>query len=322
MSLSLSRLAEEPRALLGEKVIVTAALTGVAANRKQCPAIPYTPAEIGEEARRAADAGAAVVHIHAREDDGRPSHRVETYREIMKEVRKRSDVIINFSTGAVDIPREERVRHISDLAPEVGALNMGSMNYAKYNPEKKDFVFNWVFENSFDTIRFYLEAMRTAKVLPEMECFDTGHVYNIRPFIDMGLIQPPYQFSFIMGVWVGYRQLRATWHTRPSRYRRAPTGKSSGSATFNGPWWPPHFHWAATCAWAWRTTSTWSPVAWPTQTLTWWKKRCAWRATLAAKLPVWTRPGSCWAFRGSVRAEARLLSTQRLPEASQRQCIE
>lgn len=200
MSLSLSRLAEEPRALLGEKVIVTAALTGVAANRKQCPAIPYTPAEIGEEARRAADAGAAVVHIHAREDDGRPSHRVETYREIMKEVRKRSDVIINFSTGAVDIPREERVRHISDLAPEVGALNMGSMNYAKYNPEKKDFVFNWVFENSFDTIRFYLEAMRTAKVLPEMECFDTGHVYNIRPFIDMGLIQPPYQFSFIMGV--------------------------------------------------------------------------------------------------------------------------
>ena len=200
MSLSPAQVAAEPSLLLQDRVIVTAALTGVAADRRQCPAIPYTPAEIGEEARRAQEAGASVVHIHAREDDGRPSHRPEVYRAIMEEVRSRCNVIINFSTGAIEIPKEERVAHITELRPEVGALNMGSMNYAKYSPEKKKFVFNWVFENSFETIQFFLEAMRGADVLPEMECFDTGHVYNIRPFIDMGLIKPPFQFSFIMGV--------------------------------------------------------------------------------------------------------------------------
>lgn len=190
----------EPDSILKDKVIVTCALTGVAATRKQCPAIPYTPAEIGEEARRAYEAGASIVHIHAREDDGSPSHRVEVYGQIMKEVRKRSPVIINFSTGAVEVPREERVRHITELKPEIGALNMGSMNYAKYNPQKKSFVFNWVFENSFETIEFFLRAMVDSGVKPELECFDVGHCYNIRPFLDMGLARLPLQFSFIMGV--------------------------------------------------------------------------------------------------------------------------
>lgn len=200
MSLNAQQIAERPDAVLDDRVIVTCALTGVAANRDQCPAIPYTPVEIAQEAQRAGEAGAAIVHIHAREDDGRPSHCVEVYRSIMEEVRKRSDVLINFSTGAVDVPREERVRHIGELAPEIGALNMGSMNYAKYNPRKKAFVFNWVFENSFETIQFYLEAMRGAGVKPELECFDSGHISNILPFLDMGLIEKPLQFSFIMGV--------------------------------------------------------------------------------------------------------------------------
>ncbi len=190
----------EPESILDRKVIVTCALTGVAATRKQCPAIPYTPAEIGEEARRAYEAGASVVHIHAREDDGRPSHRVEVYSEIMKEVRKRSPVIINFSTGAVEVPKEERIRHITELRPEIGALNMGSMNYAKYNAGKKGFVFKWVFENSFDTIEFFLKNMVESGVKPELECFDTGHCSNIRPFLDMGLVKGPLQFSFILGV--------------------------------------------------------------------------------------------------------------------------
>jgi 3-keto-5-aminohexanoate cleavage enzyme len=190
----------EPDSILRDKVIVTCALTGVAATRKQCPAIPYTPAEIGEEARRAYEAGASIVHIHAREDDGSPSHRVEVYAEIMKEVRRRSPVIINFSTGAVEVPKEDRVRHITELKPEIGALNMGSMNYAKYNPQKKAFVFNWVFENSFPTIEFFLRAMMESGVKPELECFDVGHCYNIRPFLDMGLAKSPLQFSFIMGV--------------------------------------------------------------------------------------------------------------------------
>src|SRR6202795_1129205 len=115
------------------KVIVTAALTGVLATRDQCPAIPYTPREIGEEAGRAADAGAAIVHIHARAPEGGPDWRVETFAEIFAEVRARTDVIINFSTGAIGVAPEERIAHISGLRPEMAALNMGSMNYAIYS---------------------------------------------------------------------------------------------------------------------------------------------------------------------------------------------
>jgi len=213
----------EPDSILQDKVVVTCALTGVAATRKQCPAIPYTPAEIGDEARRAYEAGASIVHIHAREDDGSPSHRVEVYGEIMKEVRKRSPVLINFSTGAVEVPKEERVRHITELKPEIGALNMGSMNYAKYNPQKKSFVFNWVFENSFETIEFFLRAMMESGVKPELECFDVGHCYNIRPFLDMGIAKSPLQFSFIMGVLGG---VPATARNLASMAEQIPDGST------------------------------------------------------------------------------------------------
>jgi 3-keto-5-aminohexanoate cleavage enzyme len=182
------------------KVIVTAALTGVLATRDQCPAIPYTPKEIGEEAKRAADAGAAIVHIHARTPEGGPDWSVETFGEIFSEVRARTDVIVNFSTGAVGIHPEERIAHIRDLKPEIAALNMGSMNYAIYSEKKKAFYHDHVFANPFQDIQFFLEAMNSAGVRPEMECFDAGHIGNTRPLIDMGVLAPPFQFSLIMGV--------------------------------------------------------------------------------------------------------------------------
>lgn len=183
-----------------EKVVVTAALTGALANRDQCPGIPYTPEEIAEEARRARDAGAAVVHIHARERDGSPSVRVEMYGEILAAVRARTDIVINFSTGAVGIPMEERVAHIRDLKPEIGALNMGSMNYAIYSPRKKAFYWDLVFANPFKDISFLLRVMNEAGVRPELECFDCGHIGNTAPLLDLGLLRPPLQFSLIMGV--------------------------------------------------------------------------------------------------------------------------
>jgi uncharacterized protein (DUF849 family) len=182
------------------KAVVTAALTGVIATRDQCPAIPYTPKEIGEEAKRAADAGAAIVHIHARTPEGGPDWSVERFAEIFSEVRSRTDVIINFSTGAVGVPPEERVAHISELRPEMAALNMGSMNYAIYSEKKKAFYHDHVFANPFKDIRFFLEAMNSAGVRPEMECFDAGHIANTRPLIDLGVLRAPYQFSLIMGV--------------------------------------------------------------------------------------------------------------------------
>ena len=183
-----------------DKVVISCALTGALTSRAQCPAIPYTPAEIAEEARRAAEAGAAIVHIHARNDDGTPTWSPDTFRRIFEEVRARSEVVINFSTGSVGIPAAERVAHIRELKPEMAALNMGSMNYAIYSEKRKEFYHDHVFANPFHDIRFFLEAMNEAGVRPEMECFDSGHVANTRPLIDMGVLRPPYQFSLVMGV--------------------------------------------------------------------------------------------------------------------------
>ncbi|MDQ4142472.1 MAG: 3-keto-5-aminohexanoate cleavage protein [Actinomycetota bacterium] len=181
--------------------IITCAMSGVAANRDQCPAIPYTPEDYAAEARRAADSGASVLHIHARYPDGRPSFRVEEYLAIGQAILAETpDMIINFSTGAVGIPIEERVRQITALRPELGALNMGSMNYAKYSAKRKSLVFDFVFANPFKDITYLLEQMNSVDVKPECECFDTGHIGNVYPLIDMGLIKTPIQFSLIMGV--------------------------------------------------------------------------------------------------------------------------
>ena len=186
--------------MTSQAVVISAALTGVLATRDQCPAIPYTPKEIAVEAKRAADAGAAIVHIHARTLDGRPDWRVETFAEILSEVRAKSDVIVNFSTGAIGIAVEDRIAHIRELKPDIGALNMGSMNYAIYSEKKKAFYHDHVFANPFKDIQFFLEAMNEAGVRPELECFDTGHIANTAPLIDMGVLRSPYQFSLIMGV--------------------------------------------------------------------------------------------------------------------------
>jgi uncharacterized protein (DUF849 family) len=183
----------------GDKVVISAALTGVAANRDQCKWIPYTPQEIAEEALRAYNAGAAIVHIHGREYDGTPSWRVEIFREVMQEVRKRCPIIVNFSTGAVGVDRDTRIGHIRELRPEIAALNMGTMNYAKYSAKRKSFVFSVVFQNPFDDIMFFLDTMNQNHVKPECECFDLGHVESIFPLIDMGLLKN-FQISLIMGV--------------------------------------------------------------------------------------------------------------------------
>jgi 3-keto-5-aminohexanoate cleavage enzyme len=182
-----------------DKAVITAALTGVAANRNQCKWIPYTPQEIAEEALACYNAGASVVHIHARENDGSPSWRVEVFREIMDEVRKRCPIIINFSTGAVLVERDDRIAHIRELKPEIAALNMGTMNYAKYSPKRKNFVFSVVFHNPFEDIIFFLDTMNQLGIKPECECFDLGHLESIFPLMDMGLLKN-FQVSLIMGV--------------------------------------------------------------------------------------------------------------------------
>jgi uncharacterized protein (DUF849 family) len=184
----------------GKKVIVTCALTGVLARKEQCAAIPYSPVEIAEEAKRAYEAGASVVHIHARTPDGGPSWESAVFGEIKREIRKRCPVILNFSSGGIGLPIEERTRHIVDHRPEIGALNMGSMNYAIYSRKKKEFYHDHVFANPFGDIRYCLEQINQAGAVPELECFDVGHIGNAEPFIDMGVLKTPAHFSLILGV--------------------------------------------------------------------------------------------------------------------------
>ena len=184
----------------GRPCMITCALSGVVANRAQCAAIPYTPEEYAAEAKRAYEAGAAAVHIHARSPDGAPSFEIEDYRAIRDAIVAECPVIINFSTGAVGVSVEKRVAYLEAVRPAVAALNMGSMNYAKYNPKKKGFVFDFVFENPFSEIRALLAAMNRLDIKPECECFDAGHVGSLHPLIDMGELRAPFQVSLIMGV--------------------------------------------------------------------------------------------------------------------------
>jgi 3-keto-5-aminohexanoate cleavage enzyme len=180
--------------------VITCALTGVLANRNQCAAIPYTPVEIAEEAKRAYEAGAAVVHIHARNDDGSPTFSPATFAAIKREIQARCPIILNFSTGSLTDDVSEQTTTIREVRPEIGALNMGTMNYAKYSEKRKQFVFDMVFPNTYEKITKLLKAMNEAGVKPELECFDTGHTEGIWPLIDMGLLKDPLQFSFIVGV--------------------------------------------------------------------------------------------------------------------------
>ena len=180
--------------------VVTCAVSGVLANRRQCPAIPYTPAEIGEECRRAHDAGAAVAHIHARNDDGSPTFSPAVFAQIKEEVRKRSPILLNFSTGTILEDVSEQCAYIRESRPEIAALNMGTMNYSKYSRARKSFDFDMVFPNTYGKISKMLAAMNDAGVKPELECFDTGHTQGVWPLLDMGLLKPPLQFSFILNV--------------------------------------------------------------------------------------------------------------------------
>ena len=190
----------------GDPVIISCSISGVIANRDQCPALPYTPEEYAAEARRAVDEGASQIHIHARKPDGTPSYEIEDFKAITKAILTEvGDVIVNYSTGAIGISLEKRIEYLRACRPDVAALNMSSMNYAKYSRRRKDFIFKAVFENSFDTIIEFLTAMKELGIKPEHECFDSGHVANLDPLVDMGLLEPPLQISLVMGVTGGIR---------------------------------------------------------------------------------------------------------------------
>jgi 3-keto-5-aminohexanoate cleavage enzyme len=187
---------------LDHPVVITCSISGAIANRAQCPAIPYTPAEYAAEARRIVDEGAVHIHIHARKPDGTPSYEIEDFSAISEAIREEvgDAAIINFSTGTIGVPVAKRIEYLRACPPEVAALNMGSMNYAKYSRSRKQFVFNMVFANPFDEIIELLEAMNELGIKPEHECFDIGHVGSLEPLIDMGVLKTPLHVDCVMGV--------------------------------------------------------------------------------------------------------------------------
>ena len=186
---------------LDDPVVITCSISGSIADRAQCPAIPYTPDEYAAEARRIVDEGGAMIHIHARRPDGTPSYEIEDFRAITEAILAEvDDVIINFSTGAIGVSLERRIAYLRALRPDVAALNMGSMNYAKYSAKRKDFVFQTVFANPFDEIIAFLRVMGEEGIKPEHECFDLGHIGSLEPLVDMGVLHPPLHVSCVMGV--------------------------------------------------------------------------------------------------------------------------
>src|ERR671917_618283 len=163
-----------PGMSLDDPVILTCSISGAVANRDQCAAIPYTPEEYADEVQRAVDEGCSMIHIHARTPQGVPSYEVEDFRAITEAILGAvDDVIVNYSTGAIGVPIEKRIAYLRELRPDVAALNMGAMN--------------------------------ELGIRPEHECFDSGHVANLDPLIDMGLLSEPLQVSCVMGVTGGIR---------------------------------------------------------------------------------------------------------------------
>jgi 3-keto-5-aminohexanoate cleavage enzyme len=187
---------------LDHPVVITCSISGAIANREQCPAIPYTPAEYAAEARRIVDEGGVMIHIHARKPDGTPSYEIEDFQAITDAIRAEvgDAVIVNYSTGTIGVPVSKRIEYLRACRPEVAALNMGSMNYAKYSRSRKEFVFKMVFPNPFDEIIELLEAMNEIGIKPEHECFDIGHVGSLEPLIDMGVLKTPLHVDCVMGV--------------------------------------------------------------------------------------------------------------------------
>ena len=189
---------------LDDPVVITCSISGAIANREQCPAIPYTPEEYAAEARRIVDEGGVMIHIHARKPDGTPSYEIEDFQAITDAIRGEvgDAAIINFSTGTIGVPRRRSaIEYLRACRPEVAALNMGSMNYAKYSRSRKNVrLQHGLRRTRFDEIIELLEAMNELGIKPEHECFDLGHVGSLAPLIDMGVLKTPLHVDCVMGV--------------------------------------------------------------------------------------------------------------------------
>ncbi len=205
--------AEKPARV--SNVIVTCAVTGSIHTPSMSPYLPITPAQIAEAAVGAAEAGASIVHLHARSPaDGRPSQDPALFAQFLPEIAARSNVVINITTGgAMTMTVEERLQPALLFKPEIASLNMGSMNFGLYEmlDRYKTFAHEWerpylagsedaVFRNTFRDIRYILESCGANGTRFEMECYDIGHLYTAAHFLERGLIKPPLFIQSVFGI--------------------------------------------------------------------------------------------------------------------------
>ena len=197
------------------KVIITCAVTGAIHTPSMSPHLPITADEIAEAAIGAHEAGAAIVHLHARDPkDGRPDQRPEAFEPFLKRIKKACNVVINITTGgAPTMLVEERLKPCAHFKPEVASLNMGSMNFGLYPmlTRFKEFRFDWerpylagsddrIFRNTFKDIENILTTCANNGTRFEIECYDIGHLYTLRHFADRGLVKPPFFIQSVFGI--------------------------------------------------------------------------------------------------------------------------
>jgi uncharacterized protein (DUF849 family) len=196
------------------KVIITCAVTGSIHTPSMSPYLPISPDEIAEAAIGAAKAGAAIVHLHARLPDGRPTQDPEVFKQFLPKIKAGSNVVVNLTTGgAPTMPIEERLQPALRLKPEVASLNMGSMNFGLYEmiPRVKEWKNDWekpylegseerIFKNTFKDIAYILQSCSENNTRFEIECYDIGHLYTAAHFLDRGLVKAPLLIQSVFGI--------------------------------------------------------------------------------------------------------------------------
>lgn len=197
------------------KVIITCAVTGSIHTPSMSPHIPVTPSEITAEALAAAEAGASILHLHARDpDDGHPTQDPDLFRQFLPRIKQATDAVVNITTGGGQgMTVEERLQPALQCKPEVASLNMGSMNFGLFPMLNrfKEFKHEWerehleksadmVFKNTFKDIEYILNSCRDNGTRFEFECYDVSHLYNLAHFLERGLVEPPLFVQTVFGI--------------------------------------------------------------------------------------------------------------------------
>jgi uncharacterized protein (DUF849 family) len=223
------------------KVIITAAITGQGATPTMSEYLPLTPRQIADDAVGAYQAGASIVHIHARKpENGEPTPSLPVFREIVTDIKKRCNVVVNITTGGAGTP-DERIKVVPEFKPEMATLNCGSLSGTAvpvYERLKDKIKYEWeknflaretfIFENTYKMMREYSQACRDNNTRPELEIWDIGQISAVKYMIDRGYVDPPVHLQFVMGALSG---MPATISTLAFVYER--TRETIGNFTWS-----------------------------------------------------------------------------------------